>query len=101
MGQCLISGWSEDQFWLSSYRAAFNLIRARQEQEEQRYKDEWDRTRVICEYVFRPYRGKTIGPVFDLPWDSERKGADKGRVLDDEEVKQKFAKLPKKLRKQI
>lgn len=101
MGQCLLGGWSEDQFWNSSYRAVFNLIRASQDQEEQRYKAAWDRTRVICEYV-SPYRKKnSIGPIFELPWDRERKGENKGRVLDDDEVKQKFSKIPKKLRKRI
>ena len=47
MGECLISGWSERQFWFSTYRSVFNLVTAKQRKEEEVIKRMSNTTREI------------------------------------------------------
>lgn len=77
MGQCLLLGWTEAQFWFSSYRAVWNMLRARQREQEHAVRRSWEQTRMICAHVIAPYRKKGTGtkPVFELPWDTEQETA--------------------------
>lgn len=70
MGQCLYAGWSEKQFWKSSYRAVYNLIYTVQKREEAKIHLSWEQIRTLCDFVIAPYK-KTgqSGRAFDLPWD--------------------------------
>jgi hypothetical protein len=72
MGQCLLAGWTENQFWKSSYRAVFNLVYSIQKKEEAVVRQNWEQTRLICQHIIAPYRKPgQDGKVFDLPWDSD------------------------------
>ena len=74
MGMCLAAGWTEHQFWYSTYRAVYNLIRAVNNQRKKEHRRSWEQTRRICEYLYAPYRKKgDKKPVFKLPWDEEAK----------------------------
>lgn len=92
MGSCLAAGWSEQQFWRSSYRAVYNLLYTVNKKEENRRRELWEMTRRICAHVIAPYRKKgTEGePVFALPWDNLGK---KQRVLTPEELAARKAKF--------
>lgn len=74
MGQCLSAGWTETQFWKSSYRAVYNLIYTLNKKSESESKERWEQTRALCQYMIAPYRkpGSNTGNVFPLPWDNDQ-----------------------------
>lgn len=101
MGQCLLCGWTEQQFWFSTYRAVFNLVIARQKDEDNKARRSWEQTRAICEFVFKPYRKKNdLTKVFELPWDFVDQDK-KGRILTPEEIEEKFSKRDALVRKKF
>lgn len=102
LGQCLRAGWTEKQFWLSSYRGVYALLIAMQKEQARQERLSWEQTRAICAFVAGPYRKKgDNSPVFVLPWDNEGKEVDKGRVLTPEEIQEKFAKRDARILKKF
>lgn len=105
MGQCLLCGWTESQFWFSTYRAVYNLVKARQDEEVSRYKAAWERTRVICDFVMAaPHKKKTgNGQLFELPWDNEptQNNSTPTKVLTLEEKAEIFGKRDRKIKRKL
>ena len=98
MGLCLLAGWTERQFWFSTYRAVFNLINTMHRTNETRNRERWEQTRLICTYIAAQYRSKKDKgkPAFTLPWDDENKKPvelPKGEKL--RKMKEKFARWDK------
>lgn len=106
MGRCLLVGWTENDFWFSTYRAVFNLIQAQNKRDEVATKEKWEQTRFICDAVVAasPNRKRVMqGRSFELPWDGEiaELEAEKIEVLTPEEKKARFAERDERVRKKF
>lgn len=101
MGQCLLFGWSEYQFYKSTPRAVFNLIIAARNKAEQESRERWEQTRMLCDFIIAPHKRKgTTGRSFELPWDSEVK-SEKAEVLTPEELRKRFEERDRKVKKRF
>lgn len=98
MGQCLLSGWTEAQFWRSSYRAVFNLIYSRHRTQEKQRRETWEQTRFICQHIVAvsPHIKKSDKrwPIFELPWDHSDAPEP---IIETEEEKQERLQAQKEL----
>lgn len=98
MGQCLFYGMSERIFWKSSYRAVYNLIHTAQEKEENKVRQAWEQTRVICGFSGYAKPGPS-GKIFDLPWDSDNVAIREETPEEKRNRERVFAKIDKLMQK--
>lgn len=104
MGRCLLVGWTENDFWFSTYRAVFNLIQAQNKRDEVASRERWEQTRQMCDYIIAPHRKRgSQGRSFELPWDGEiaELEAEKIEVLTPEQKKARFAERDERVRKKF
>lgn len=100
MGQAMFFGLSESDFWRSSYRAVYNLIYTANIKEDNRVKQEWERTRTICQHIIAPYRKPgQEDKVFELPWDHDAIQIKEESPEEKEKRERVFAKMDSLMQK--
>jgi hypothetical protein len=70
-----------------------HIYKAYSEKQEARYKDNWERTRMLATFILRPYAKKGLTPhrILPFPWDKER--TRKEPPLDKQKVRKRLEKL--------